>query len=80
MQGPPFGPVYPNAHRHPPITAVPAADTVFTGQLRQTPDPLAPTVIEYVSTGQPLHTLRPATSEYVPAGHAVQSRAPDTLE
>jgi len=64
---PPSGPVAPALQTHAVITALRAPETVFGGQVRHAPAPVAPTVVEYVFTAQSVQLLFPVTSLYCPA-------------
>ena len=64
---PPSGPVAPALQTHAVITVLPGPETVFGGQIRHAPAPVAPTVVEYVFTTQSVQLLFPVTSLYCPA-------------
>jgi len=64
---PPSGPVAPALQTHAVITVLPGPETVFGGQIRHAPAPVAPTVVEYVFTAQSVQLLFPVTSLYCPA-------------
>ena len=76
-------PVYPRAHKQDASTGLPAMDTVFAGQPWHVSARVAAVLVEYVLTGQSVHSADSCASGlsgsvtatlYFPAEHAAQMR------